>query len=1039
MLCPACAFDNAEGHRFCGQCGSPLNAAETAPAWLPAGERRQVTILFADLAGFTRLTRTLDAEEVHRLLNLFFDAADDAVRVHGGHIDKHIGDNVMALFGAPVAHTDDPARAVRTAFQIHQAVNVIETGNHEKLAAHIGIATGEVVASTTGSAAHQEYTVVGEAVNLASRLEAAAGAGETLVSDSVARSTRDIARFEEAGSVQAKGFDHDMAAWRLVDAAPEAAPNRPPMAGRHAELAVFDLALDQLRESRTGTAICLRGEPGIGKTRLLDAYEERALEAGMACCTALVLDFGGGKEQDALAVLTRDLLGLLGMNELSHETLVEQEVLESGQDAFVAVLLGSTPTEAQRSRLAALGPKERRDGTVDVFCRLAQAASKVTPLLLRIEDLHWADETILEVVKAIAAAAQHCNLALVVSTRIEGDPFTSQIYDSCHLHARSLAPLEPNDANALAARYSGLGADRIRACLERAEGHPLFLDQLLRNASESNSDALPGSLQSVVAARMDMLPQSDRRALQVASVLGQRFELGALSFLLDQDYDAALLLENGLVRPSGPMLLFAHALVREGVLSSLLRTDRRLLHGRAAEWFSTRDLAAHAEHLEKADDPAAADAYVRAGRDAAGHYRYDEALIFARRAHALNERMVTALCLEGDMLREIGAIEQSHEIFDQAGALASTADETFACAMGLAACRRMTDDFQGALDALDGAEQASGSLDAKLAEVYYQRGNINFPLGRIDDCLSAHQAALVHARNANLPNLEARAHGGLGDAWYMRGHMETAYRSFGRCVDLAIELGDDWLRASYLSMRGNARFYSTNLDEAWQDTQDTIDLAMNIGHRRAEIVARLAGFILYDMNRMAHAREILTIGLERSREIGSVRFEGWCLMFLSKVAWQTAEHDEARHLARLALEIGRGVGRGHMGAMAFGASALCAESDDVALALLEEGEVFLEAGTISHNHLHFHRDAMDTALRRGIPDLALHHAEALERFTSQQPMPWCDFFIQRTRDLASLPDNAEPRSRELLCSTLALKARTAGLELAAIELEAMNG
>ncbi|MBT7646258.1 MAG: adenylate/guanylate cyclase domain-containing protein [Rhodospirillaceae bacterium] len=112
--------------------------------------------MFADLAGFTRLTRTLDAEEVHRLLNLFFEVSDAAVRRHGGHIDKHIGDNVMALFGAPVAHTDDPARAVRTALEIHEAVTGVATGTGESLAAHIGIATGEVVASTTGSAAHQE-------------------------------------------------------------------------------------------------------------------------------------------------------------------------------------------------------------------------------------------------------------------------------------------------------------------------------------------------------------------------------------------------------------------------------------------------------------------------------------------------------------------------------------------------------------------------------------------------------------------------------------------------------------------------------------------------------------------------------------------------------------------------------------------------------------------------------------------------------------------------------------------------------------------
>ena len=212
--CPACSFANEPGGKFCGGCGAPLDgqdppASHAAPddaTPVSGGERRQVSVLFADLSGFTRLSSGLDPEETHALLNRFFAAVDAVVERYGGAVDKHVGDSVMAVFGAPVAHGNDPERAVRAAIDIHQAVAGLTRDNGEALSVHIGVASGQVVASGTGSAAHQEYTVTGDSVNLASRLQDLAAAGQTLISDAVRNAVSADVECEDIGEVEVAGL-----------------------------------------------------------------------------------------------------------------------------------------------------------------------------------------------------------------------------------------------------------------------------------------------------------------------------------------------------------------------------------------------------------------------------------------------------------------------------------------------------------------------------------------------------------------------------------------------------------------------------------------------------------------------------------------------------------------------------------------------------------------------------------------------------------------------------------------------------------------
>ena len=313
------------------------------------GERRQVTVLFADLSDFTRFSSELGAEATHDLLNHYFAAVDGIVHQYGGNIDKHIGDAVMAVFGAPIAHEDDPVRAARAALDIHRAVAEVGLKLGRTLQVHVGIASGEVVASGTGSDAHREYTVTGDTVNLASRLDALAESGQTLVSDAVWRALAGCAEGRSLGDVNVKGLARAVPVWELQGLTvgrPIATGSQ--LMGRRAELNQFAGILDACREAEGGHAVYVRGDAGIGKTRLAEEFEAMAEALGFACHTALVLDFGAGKGQDAIRTLVRSLIDLpRGADEAVRARAAEHAIApptSSGKSS------GSSSTTSSTSR-----------------------------------------------------------------------------------------------------------------------------------------------------------------------------------------------------------------------------------------------------------------------------------------------------------------------------------------------------------------------------------------------------------------------------------------------------------------------------------------------------------------------------------------------------------------------------------------------------------------------------------------------------------------------------------------------------------------
>jgi class 3 adenylate cyclase/tetratricopeptide (TPR) repeat protein len=979
------------------------------------GERRQVTVLFCDLAGYTRLSRELDAEEVHDLLGRFFELADRLIESYGGTVDKHLGDCVMGVFGAPRAHDNDPERAALTALAIREAAPSVVDRFGRPLAVHIGIASGQVVASGTGSAGHREYTVTGESVNLASRLTDAAGTGAILISEEMHRVLPLRFARAEHGDLGVTGLSGPVRTWRLLGLSEaDAAPR--PFVGRLSELNQFAGVLGGCRDSGSGQTIYIRGEAGIGKTRLVEEFRRRAEAAEFAVHTGLILDFGTSTGQDAIRSVVRSLLELpLGASDEDRAAAVDQALagglVAADRRVFLNDLLDLGQPTDLRSLYDAMDNRTRNEGKRATVAELVGQASTNRPLLLVVEDVHWADRLTLEHLASLVRTVAECRALLVMTSRTEGDPldqaWRSEVAGSPFI-TLDLGPLRLEEATALASAFMETREEFARRCLERAAGNPLFLEQLLRHAEESAEAGVPASIQSLVQARMDRLEPADKQALQAASVFGQRFSQEGLQHALDQpSYDCAGLIAHYLARPQGEHLLFAHALIRDAVYDSMLRTKRRALHLRAADWFAARDPVLYAEHFDRAEDPAAPGAYLRAARVQATEYRYESALRLVRRGLALAAEpgdVFELTCFEGDLLHDLGRVNESLTAFEKAAEFARDDGEQCRAWIGLASGMRVTDRTDEALSMLDLAEEVASrnELLLELTRAHHLRGNLLFPLGRIEECAEQHRLALDFARQAGSVREEAAALGGLGDASYARGRIVSAHDYFSRCIDLARVQGLGRIEVANLSMVAHCRMYLADLKGAREVGRVAIEAALAVGHQRAEVIARnAAGVLALLAGDLDEGKEHVERRLALARQLGAARFEAVALNDHAGILRAEGRIQEAVEALERALAISRAAGVSFVGPWILGQLGLVVDDPERRRAALQEGERILRSGAPAHNHFWFYTFAIETSLATGAWDEAERYAAALETYNSAEPTVWCEFLVAWGRALAA--------------------------------------
>ncbi len=1014
LACSECGFANEAGERFCGGCGralvaTPPSTREATAA--DAGDRRPVTVLFCDLVGYTQLSSALDAEDVHALLERFFALVDATVDRFGGTIDKHIGDATMALFGAPLAHGNDAERAVRAALEIQARVPALASTLPAPLAVHIGIATGEVIASSLGSSHHREYTVTGEAANIAARLLDRAAAGEILVSDAVYQATKHVVSFASVGPMTLKGLGSPVAVWRPTDIKSSAADPAQALVGRRSELGQLRAILNACVDG-TGTAVLIRGEAGIGKTRLLDEVQAIATLSGMTCTGGFVLDFGTARGHGAVRTVVAGLLGIgpgaaIDAVEAAIETLLHEAKLQPDDTLFLKDLLELPHDDATRKLYEAMDAAARTSGKERVVAALVKSAAECGPLLITVEDIHWADPETLGLLATIARATASSRAVLVMTTRIEGDKLDASwraMAGGGAVVTIDLSPLSAQDALSIARRFIDASAFADQ-CVERAGGNPLFLEQLLRGAGDLTDGRLPPSIQSVVLARTDLLSTEDRRAIQAASVLGQRFKLSQLRTLLqDPNYVCDTLVRNVLLRPVPDGLLFAHALVREGVYSSLTNARRRELHAAAAAIFAD-DPVLRAEHLDRAGNPEAPRAYLVAARMQAGLFRHDQAIALASRGLALSRAKdaFDLAILLGDLQQDAGRGTEALEAYQRAFAEAAEPADRCRALIGCAAANRLTARVDEAFTALADAEPLAGpAADHRaLAEIHYIRGNLHFARGQLVECRGAHQRALEAAQHIASPEWQARALSGLADAQYMDCRMATALQHFSDCVELCEADGLTKIAVPNRVMKGHCRIYTCAFDSALDDMRTAMAAALRIGNRHAEMFAlHSMGFCLTAAGRYPEAERVQPQALELARTLKARRYEAVILCHCAEVALANGLRSEALALARHGRDISEQSGPGFVGAILFGLLALLEdrrEDQDTALAA---AETLLARGAVGHNHFWFRRYAIERALLREDWNAADRESDALLERMTDEPLAYASWVGQRGKLLA---------------------------------------
>lgn len=1048
LMCASCGFQNEGGERFCGGCGENLTrhpilepvaakpASEAIAPVVERADRRPVAVMFIDLSGYTAMSSGLDPEETHHLLKRFFEVVDGLIVEFGGTIDKHIGDNVMALFGAPVAHGNDTERAVRAALAVHAAMPALAQEFGRSLSVHIGIALGEVIASGLGSSSHRAYTVTGDAANLAARLMDLATGGETLVSEPVRQATEAMVTYAPRGELSVKGLAQPQNAFSLLGLAAERAAE-PNLVGRTSELSQLVSLLDACRSDGHGAAAAIRGDPGIGKSRLLREVEREARLRGFRCVRGSVLDFGARAGQDAIAAITAGLLGTTVDDSGEAKLAAVAMAVNSGRLAatdrgYVFDLLDLAQTEETQTIYAAMDSKVRRRGKASAIEKLAVSASRTDHLLVAVEDLHWASEEVRSHLARLASVTGHAPVVVVMTTRFDGDPFDAdwRAQSSGTLATTiDLRPLRAEDATRIVSWLKADIDDFARACVQRAEGNPLFLEQLLRSRIAGVDGPLPHTLQGVVLARLDGLPEADRRALQAASILGQRFTAEAAAHLLgNAQYDDQLLIRRHLIKPEGEGYLFAHALIRDGVYASITKERRRGLHLSAAEYFKSLSPVLHAEHLDRAEDAAAALAYLTAANTEASSYRLEQAIAMTRRGLEIASRPADRVKLALTMGRlnlNVGQAGPAREAFATASHAADDLVDQCRALVGIAAADRILTNIDGAFASLDVAEPLATAADAPalLSEIHYIRGNLHFARGQREACLREHGLALAAAERAREPEWQARAYSGLGDAAYLQGRMSSAVRHFRNCIDIARQHGLLRIVPANQCMVGDSLLYDLKMEEALAEIEEARALATRIGDRFCEMFAlQSESYVHWASGRLPEAEAPTHAALDLARKLGARRYEAILLCVLAEVRNAQQRKEEAEAMLQEAYAIGAETGYGFCGPIICSEFALLKGASTEGRGWIERGIEMLATARLAHNDIFFRKAAIDWGIGAGDWGLVHQMCEDLLALTEAEPLPYVEFYVDRARTLQALDRNPDDTQANEMLTRLSTQA-----------------
>lgn len=660
--CPSCGHVNRPSAKFCDDCGTKLAAA--APKKSPSGvqgERRQLSVMFCDLVSATELSARLDPEDLREVIQAFQRAATEEIRRFDGHVAQHLGDGLLVYFGYPRAHEDDAIRAGHAALGVIEAVaRLDERLSRERgvrLAVRVGIHTGPTVVGAVGGEGVTEQLAIGETPNLAARLQGIAEPNTAVVSAETERLLRRAFRTESRGAHALKGFDEAREVFRVVTRGPSAEEPVPrtPFVGREAEVSALRSLLEQAKAG-SGRSVLIRGEAGVGKSRLcsvLDGAEARVLRSRGSTFFAHTPFQPVGELLRQLARVPDDE----GRLDALRALIERLELSDPDALGLLAPLLGVDDVP-----LPPLTPQIRKGRTLALLVAAFLRAAELAPTLIVLEDVHWVDESTLELVGGLAESLADAPLLLVLTARPE---FRAQWHVQTELALHRL-PRAAIDAIIDAVGEGEIPPELAQQITLKADGNPLFAEELAQMVIESgllesrvNTSgehqllAIPATLHDSLMARLDQLPPKKKTLVQLCSTIGRRFSEELLreilrSFEEEMQNELRRITDGELIYQRGvsprSMFVFKHALVQDAAYASLLKRTRRKYHQRVADVLSERfpetppEVLAH--HLTEGNRPAAAVPHWHAaGQAALGAFALGDAMSHLSRGLACVEQL----------------------------------------------------------------------------------------------------------------------------------------------------------------------------------------------------------------------------------------------------------------------------------------------------------------------------------------------------------------------------------------------------------------
>jgi len=892
MECPACRAAVADGARFCSHCGHAIT--------LVADERRVVTVLFADLVGFTSLSEGSDPEQVKNVVDRCFQRLVAVVESYGGKVDKIIGDAVVALFGAPVAHEDDAERAVRAALRMQELLSDTASDLGAALELRVGVNTGEVLVGALRAGG--DYTAMGDVVNTAQRLESEAAPGEVLVGPATRESTGAVITYAFRGSLDVKGRAETVDAWVATGAAVPPGYRRRrddgPLVGRRFELAHMTSAIDTAITNRRAQFLLLVGDAGVGKSRLANelatyasithdavVLEGRCVpygEANVWWPVAEALRQAAGIEGDIEATAVRVRLG----------EMVAKVLDRAGNDAEVLrITEGLLHLIGHEGPLRDLDPGRAREEATWALLTVIEAFAARSPVVVILADLHWADAQVLDFIDELMERLGRLPYVVVGTAR-------HAIHDRWSprpgRHNSAIVHLEPLDRDAACVLLDSLlgwepGDELREQLLDRAGGNPFFLEELVtllqdtgevrqpRSFTPSGDLAgLPDNLRGLIQARLDALTVEERALLEDAAILGRRGGRESLQIMATEyhgitDIDPALvgLAEKELFEVDDERWSFRSDLVRDVAYGTLTKARRAAGHAGIAKWL---------EHHGTGDR--APTAMV----DRIAHH-------YALAAELVGDVGASAGVPEDVRERALLWLERATE-----GALASEHH-----LVGL----RLTTQILDLLDD-EGGPQAVSAL--------IRRARCGIGVRELDDARADLTKALAHADSRGDMAAYGEALVVLGDLEMKAGDAVTSREILTKAADILADAGAEAVRGEALRLRGMAELFLGEREAATHSIEAALAVAREVGNQREEAWAlQNLAWTAYESGHAEVAEAHLEASVAVFTAIGDTGGLGWAQGLLAWVKFHRGDFADAEALAeRLLPETGH---RGDMWAV----------------------------------------------------------------------------------------------------------------------------